>query len=58
MTSSAPIHLTISTFLVVQTPVTRDPNDLAICTAKRARAVDRPSCRAGLALGRERHRAL
>src|SRR5215813_10743801 len=34
MTRSAPIDRTISTFLVLHTPVTCAPNDLAICTAK------------------------
>src|SRR6266542_2339889 len=33
MTRSAPIDRTISTFLVLHTPVTSAPNDLAICTA-------------------------
>src|SRR5215471_12797026 len=33
ITSSAPIDRTISTFLVLHTPVTSAPNDLAICTA-------------------------
>jgi len=32
--SSAPIDRTISRFLVLHTPVTCAPNDLAICTAK------------------------
>src|SRR5208283_598471 len=32
-TRSAPTDLTISTFLVLHTPVTAAPNDLAICTA-------------------------
>src|SRR5215210_1561343 len=34
MTRSAPIERTISTFWVLQTPVTYAPNALAICTAK------------------------
>jgi hypothetical protein len=34
MTWSAPIDRTMSAFLVLQTPVTFAPNDLAICTAK------------------------
>src|SRR5215470_3175382 len=34
MTQCAPRALTISTFLVLHTPVTSAPKDLAICTAK------------------------
>src|SRR5207244_8246856 len=33
MTCFAPMDRTISTFLVLHTPVTSAPNDLAICTA-------------------------
>ena len=41
MTWSAPIDRTRSSFDVLHTPVTSAPNDLAICTAKRA---DPSSC--------------
>src|SRR6266511_1637578 len=42
MTWTAPTDRTMSTFLVLQTPVTSAPNDLAICTAKVPTPPDAP----------------
>jgi hypothetical protein len=42
MTLSAPSARTISTFLVLQTPVTSAPNDFAICTANVPTPPDAP----------------
>ena len=42
MTWSAPIERTMSKFLVLHTPVTSAPNDLAICTANVPTPPDAP----------------
>src|SRR2546422_163696 len=45
MTCFAPMDRTISTFLVLHTPVTSAPNDLAICTANVPTPPDAPLIR-------------